>query len=129
MDRVDWNQVRNFSAREFDCQQTGENQMQQSFMNRMQALRSDYGKPMRVSSGYRSERHSIEAAKERPGAHTTGRACDIAVSGGDALHLIALAVKHGFTGIGVQQKGSGRFIHLDDIEHTAHRPRPWIWSY
>ena len=130
MDRViDWSLIRNFSKSEFDCQQTGENEMRLSFMNRLQALRAEYGRPMRISSGYRSQRHSIEAAKARPGAHTTGQACDISVSGGDALRIIELAIKHGFTGIGVHQKGSGRFIHLDDIEHTAHRPRPWIWSY
>jgi hypothetical protein len=29
----------------------------------------------------------------------------------------------GFKGIGVQQKGAGRFIHLDDREDPA------IWSY
>jgi threonine dehydrogenase-like Zn-dependent dehydrogenase len=35
--------------------------------------------------------------------------------GGKTLRLIVLAAEFGFTGIGVQQKGSGRFIHLDDL--------------
>jgi hypothetical protein len=37
----------------------------------------------------------------------------------------------GFTGIGIQQTGEGRFIHLVDIqpEDEFHVPRPWIWSY
>ena len=34
-----------------------------------------------------------------------------------------------FTGIGVNQKGDSRFIHIDDIESTQKRPRPWVWSY
>jgi hypothetical protein len=32
----------------------------------------------------------------------------------------------GFTGIGVQQKGSRRFIHLDVLQNP---PRPNVWSY
>jgi hypothetical protein len=32
----------------------------------------------------------------------------------------------GFTGIGVQQKGTGRFIHVD---LTVGQNRPTVWSY
>ena len=41
------------------------------------------------------------------------------------------ALEVGFTGIGVQQAGDSRFIHLHDIqpEDDFHVPRPWIWSY
>jgi uncharacterized protein YcbK (DUF882 family) len=83
---------------------------------------------MTVTSGYRHPTHPIEAAKAAPGAHSTGRAVDIAVQGADAVRLIALAIAEGFTGIGVQQKGSGRFIHLDDLPSGAF-PRPTVWSY
>jgi len=85
-----------------------------------------YGKPMKVSSGYRDPSHPIEAKKASPGFHTTGRAVDIAVSGADAVKLLTLALQVGFTGIGVQQKGGGRFIHLDDVVSLT---RPNIWSY
>ena len=67
--------------------------------------------------------------KLRKRAHTTGKAADIAVSREDAFHLLSLALSKGFTGIGVQQKGSGRFIHLDTIENSEGRPRPTVWSY
>jgi zinc D-Ala-D-Ala carboxypeptidase len=40
-----------------------------------------------------------------------------------------VALKHGITGVGVNQKGGARFIHLDDLEPTGHFPRPTIWSY
>lgn len=102
-----------------------------SFMDRLQALRDEFGKPMHVSSGYRSAIHSAEKDKKRFGTHTLGCAVDIAVSGADALQLIGLAQKHGFTGIGVNQKGphKNRFIHLDDAAAQQWRPRPHIWSY
>lgn len=126
---MNWTDYPNFAAYEFDCSHTGDNEMKQDFMRRLQAIRTEYGKPMSVTSGYRSPEHPIEARKSAPGAHASGRAADIAVSGGDALRVIELALKHGMTGIGVNQKGNGRFIHLDDLEHEDNRPRPWVWSY
>lgn len=127
---MNWNDYPNFTKAEFDCKETGENEMQPAFMGRLQLLRDAYKKPMRVSSGFRSENHSIEKKKKRPGAHTTGQAVDIAVDRGDAYHVLKLALWAGFTGIGVKQKGSGRFIHLDTIEQgTEGFLRPTIWSY
>tara|TARA_R110001583_G_scaffold25218_6_gene91455 strand:+ start:4157 stop:4540 length:384 start_codon:yes stop_codon:yes gene_type:complete len=127
---MNWQNYPNFSEAEFRCKHTGKLAMDEGFMGRLQALRTDYGKPLPISSGYRHETHPIEAAKEGgPGPHTTGRACDIKIMGGNALTLIALAVKHGFTGVGVRQKGSKRFLHIDDLPHEFKRPRPWVWSY
>jgi zinc D-Ala-D-Ala carboxypeptidase len=125
----DWGQYPNFAKHEFDCSHTGDNQMREDFMALLQELRTAYGKPMTVSSGFRSAKHPIEARKDRPGTHASGYACDIAVQGAEAVELLRLALDLGFTGIGVQQKGSGRFIHLDLHPRTAHVPRPAIWSY
>jgi len=38
---------------------------------------------------------------------------------------------HGFTGIGVAQRGphNKRFIHIDNIVNSDTSPRPTIWSY
>jgi zinc D-Ala-D-Ala carboxypeptidase len=126
---MDWKRWPNFGPEEFRCKHTGKLHMHAGFMDRLQRLRTAYGKPMRITSGYRSPEHPIESAKAQPGAHATGRACDVAVQGSDALRLIVLAERLGFTGIGVQQKGTGRFIHLDDLPASDGRPRPHIWSY
>jgi uncharacterized protein YcbK (DUF882 family) len=100
--------------------------MTPAFMAKLQALRMAYGKPMRITSGFRCAQHPIEAKKMKPGAHASGCACDVAVDGQQAYHLIRHALQLGFTGIGVNQKTSGRFIHLDMLEEA---PRPNIWSY
>lgn len=126
---LNWASYPNFTPDEFRCTHTGQLSMSAHFMERLQALRTEYGKPMIVSSGYRHATHPIEAGKDEPGPHNTGRACDVAVMGGEALELTALAVKHGFTGVGVNQKGGGRFLHLDDLPHSTNRPRPWMWGY
>lgn len=123
----DWAYYPNFSQEEFKCRQTGECVMHPEFMQRLQLLRSRFGKPMPISSGYRSPDHSIERVKASPGEHTTGRAADIRVHGPDAIKLIALAFEMGFTRIGVQQKGEykARFIHLGDNPAFP----PGVWSY
>jgi zinc D-Ala-D-Ala carboxypeptidase len=122
---VNWSDYPNFSCEEFRCKYTGECEMHPEYMQRLQHLRSVYGKPMNVTSGYRSPRHPKEASKATPGEHAHGRAADIAVQGVDALRLIQLALGLGFTRIGVQQKGTGRFIHLGDSPDFP----PGIWSY
>ena len=126
---IDWNAYPNFSPDELRCSHTGLLEINPASLARLQRLRDEYGAVMPVTSGYRHPSHPIEAAKPAPGPHTTGQAFDIRVMGGGALRLVALAVKHGFTGIGIQQKGAGRFVHLDDLTDSPGRPRPWIWSY
>ena len=125
---MNWHDYPNFHEAEFRCRHTGEARMVPEFMARLQRLRDAYGKPMQITSGFRHRTHPIEARKATPGAHSLGRACDVAVTGADAIRLIVLAAELGFTGIGVQQKGEGRFIHLDDVPWNI-LPRPALWSY
>ncbi len=120
-----------FSLREIASPDTGEHEMQDSFMARLEALRVDYGKPMHITSGYRTPQHNATVSQTgTTGPHTTGRAVDIRISGEEAYVLIAMALSRGFTGIGINQKGihAGRFIHLDDLPDGSH-PRPRVWSY
>ena len=49
--------------------------------------------------------------------------------GQQALQVISKATDYGFTGIGINQKGNGRFIHLDISKDSQGRPRPHVWSY
>lgn len=126
---MDWSLYPNFTEDEFRCKHTGRCKMDPVFMRRLQHLRSVFGKPMRITSGYRDPSHPVEAAKDKPGAHSEGRAADVAVQGADAVRLVQLAIGLGFTGIGVQQKGTARFIHLDDLTQLDNYPRPTIWSY
>ncbi|MOA18896.1 hypothetical protein D3C78_1392400 [compost metagenome] len=70
----------------------------------------------------------MEARKSQPGEHSTGKAVDVAIQGADALLLLRLALELGFTRIGIQQKGAGRFLHLG-TSAGARFPSPAIWSY
>lgn len=123
---IDWSLYPNFTKQEFECSHCGAMEMQSGFLAKLQALRTAYGKPMRITSGYRCPQHPIEARKPEPGAHATGRAADIGVRGMEAYRVAQLAFEHGFTGIGVKQHGDSRFIHVDDAPNLS---RPMIWSY
>jgi uncharacterized protein YcbK (DUF882 family) len=123
---MDWSRYPNFKADEFKCSHCGDNEIKEELLDKLQALRSRYGKPMRITSGYRCPRHPIEAAKSAPGPHSSGLACDVGVEGADAHKLLGLALDAGFKGIGVQQKGTGRFLHLDLVSSPN---RPTVWSY
>jgi zinc D-Ala-D-Ala carboxypeptidase len=127
---MDWSKYALFfKESEFACSHTGKCEMSENFMGRLYKLRVMVNMPMVITSGFRDVTHPIEAKKATPGAHTTGHAADISVQGSQALTLIKIALELGFTGIGVQQKGTGRFIHLDDCNAAPSMPRPHIWSY
>ena len=86
---------------------------------------------MAISSGYRSLAHNSAINGARYSPHLFGRAVDVLCFGKEAYILIGLAMKHGMTGIGVQQRGDydSRFIHLDNMDKVKPHHRPWIWSY
>ena len=110
-----------FKIQEFDCQETGNNQMDPVFLARLDELRGRCGFPFKITSGYRDPEHSIEKKKAKPGTHAQGIAADIAVTNGaDRYKLISTAMDMGFAGIGI----ADTFIHVDARETT-----PVVWSY
>ena len=120
----------NFSFAEMACRETGECLLDGALMDGLQRVRAICG-PLTVTSGYRSPRHSVEAAKKRPGSHTLGKAADIRCAGTQAFEILHTALDEGFTGIGIDQRGEDRFLHLDVITESDDFPavRPTIWSY
>lgn len=111
-----------FTLEEFDCQETGENQMQEEFIHALDTLRYECNFPFKITSGFRSEKHSLEAKKSSgPGQHTRGIAADIAVSGGaQRFTVVSKAIKLGFSGIGVHKS----FVHVDTRQGV-----PVLWEY
>ena len=118
-----------FTEDEMKCKGSGTCEMDPQFMVKLDALRKKFGKPIIITSGYRSPEYNISIGGSKNSAHVQGKAADIAVSHADEYKIIGSAIELGFTGIGVSQKGSGRFIHVDTADNTAKQPRPHIWSY
>ncbi len=113
---------RYFAWSEFDCQHTGNNEMDPEFIHDLDCLREACGFPFVITSGYRDVTHPVESAKSKPGQHTLGIAADIAVNDGVQRRLLVhKALLLGFTGIGVAKT----FVHVDRRKTT---PVMWVYS-
>ena len=110
-----------FKLQDFNCKETGENEMCPQFLKRLDELRHRCGFPFIITSGYRSPRHSIEKRKPKPGTHAQGIAADIRALRGSQRYIIQKnAYEMGFKGIGEHKS----FIHVDDRDST-----PVSWPY
>jgi len=119
--------MRYFKLHEFACKHCGEIHMDDRFLEILDNIRHDFKAPIHITSGYRCPEYNAKISHTgTTGPHTTGKAVDIPCSGEDAFRLLSIALQHGITGVGVKQKGSGRFLHFDIIDHDL---RPRIWSY
>lgn len=116
-----------FSREEMRCRcGCGRADVDPAFMDRLELLRVEYGKPMIVTSGFRCEDHNAAVAGKARSGHLTGMAVDIHLaSQRDADRIIELAYKHGFGGKGARLHGhvGGWTVHLDTL------PRKAIWTY
>jgi zinc D-Ala-D-Ala carboxypeptidase len=125
MTKAQWGTYKNFPKSEFDCKHTGQNEMQHEFMTKLQQLREDFGRPMVITSGYRHPTHPVEARKTHSnGEHTQGMCCDVrCLNSSTRFALISLALKHGFTRIGIAKT----FIHIGLGGKGL--PNNVIWDY
>ena len=113
--------MRYFKLSDFDCKETGNNEMSEEFLEKLDDLRHKCGFPFIITSGYRDPTHSIEARKAKAGTHAGGIASDIRINNGkEAYDIIKNAQSMGFNGIGVAKS----FIHVD-----IRKGIPVLWTY
>ena len=108
-----------FGPREMACQGTGKLKIDTVFMDKLQAVRWAYGKPIAVHSGYRTPGHilTVTSNRSKTGAHTYARAADIRPEGGpaDVPLILSLALTHGMTRCGLMLSRDRWKMHLDDM--------------
>jgi uncharacterized protein YcbK (DUF882 family) len=114
-----------FTREEFACQYTGENEISDRLLLKLDLLRARCGFPFVITSGFRSKDHPIEVKKERPGTHAQGIAADIKVNDGtQRFRIVQEAISMGFSGIGV----ASSFVHVD-IRSLDINESPVMWTY
>ena len=116
-----------FTEAELSCKCCGENKFNKDTLQKLNNLREALGFGLAMTSGYRCPEYNTKMGYTQ--THATGQAADIACTHKQAAAINKFHTDFGFTGIGVKQKGLSRFLHLDDLEEIAGRPRPHIWSY
>ncbi len=111
------------------CDSSGQ-EMKKELMEPLIVLRRTMDFAFRITSAYRCPAHNNQVSTTGfTGPHTTGCAIDIAVGWRHAYALLEEAFRMKvFTGIGINQKGQSRFIHLDTLD-PAKYARPALWSY
>lgn len=121
--------TKHFTRAELACKHCGKLFLTPAFLERLERIREKMAMPLVISSACRCPDYNEKVSSTgRAGPHTKG-AVDVAIRGSAALRLVELAIAEGMTGIGVNQKGDARFIHLDDLPDEPDQPRPTIWSY
>ena len=117
----------NFTRDEFACKcGCGTNEVDDQVIDKAQEYRTALGFALPVTSGYRCPKHPVEARKSKPGTHAAGLAVDFGIRGDRARQLLKLVMTDpGIQGIGINQKGAQRFIHID----LAPDRSGLIWTY
>jgi uncharacterized protein YcbK (DUF882 family) len=114
-----------FNYKEFDSpdvQDSGQ-MMSKELLNKLDLIREEFGKPIRITSGYRTEAHNKKVGGTSRSSHLKGLAVDISCKNSlDRFKLIDLFMKYEITRIGV----ADTFIHIDiDKDKSQHV----MWTY
>jgi len=114
-----------FTYEEFDSPDVqGSGQlMSEELLSMLEVARKNYGKPIVINSGYRTEAHNEKVGGASKSSHLKGLAADIAcATSSERFELIKILIKLGFNRIGV----GGTFIHVDiDKTKSPHV----MWTY
>lgn len=111
-----------FKQREFVCPDCGEVKVSGYLIHMLNKIRSVYGKPMIINSGYRCKEYNKKVGGKPSSAHLRGTAADIKCDNAtDRFLLVSLACEAGFRRVGVYSD----FVHLD-VDDTLPRPVMWI---
>jgi zinc D-Ala-D-Ala carboxypeptidase len=112
-----------FSKLELSCPCCGVMGMDQEFLGILEAVRKEYGKPMKLNSSFRCADHNAAIGAKSSSSHRLGVAVDISCEGSRQRYdLIRHLLKH-VTRIGI---GEG-FIHADN--DLANKSANVMWDY
>jgi hypothetical protein len=102
---------KSFSPREIACKGTGEIAINEPALDKLQALRDKLGKPILLTSAYRSPEHNAKVGGAKNSQHMLGIAFDVRMENQDPQEFEAAARAVGFTGFGYYPKQG--FMHID----------------
>ena len=101
----------NFSPQEMASKREGELLIDEASMDKLQKLRNVLGKPIIITSAYRSVAHNKAVGGAARSQHLLGKAFDVVMTNQDPATFEELARAVGFTGFGHYPKSN--FMHID----------------
>lgn len=102
---------KNFSPQELACKGTGNLMLDPDTMDKLQALRDRLGRPLIITSAYRSPQHNRNVGGAARSKHMEGIAFDVRQDNHEPAQFIHAAKAVGFTAIGTYPRSG--FIHID----------------
>ena len=108
-----------FKVRELRCRDGSDTVMvDEMLMLLLQCIREHFGKPVTITSGYRTASHNAKVGGSRSSQHLLGRAADIQVQDTDPLAVAAYAesLMPDWGGVGRYPVKAGRatgWVHVD----------------
>ncbi len=118
----------NFTVYEFRCRDGSDVVMiDESLVVLLQCIREHFGKPITITSGYRTGTHNTAVGGSRSSQHLLGKAADIQVAGVSVEDVAAYAesLLPGWGGVGRYPVKAGRtkgWVHVDT------RPNKSRWT-
>jgi hypothetical protein len=106
----DW-RWKSFSPREIASKGDGEILIDEQALDKLQKLRDALGKPLILTSAYRSPAHNKRVGGAKNSRHMQGDAFDVRMENHDPHEFEAAARAAGFTGFGYYPKSG--FMHID----------------
>ena len=109
----------NFTVAEFACKDGSDPVfVDSSLAALLQKIRDHFGRPVVITSGYRTASHNAKVGGSKSSQHLLGRAADIQVQDTDPLAVAAYAesLMPGWGGIGRYPVKAGRakgWVHVD----------------
>ncbi len=111
---------KNFKSTEFDCKGIGcctETPIDEELIEILQKVRDHFGKPVKVNSGYRCEKHNGETAgASKTSQHMSGKAADIRIEGVHPMHIARYVDSlnvNGRVGCYTYDDNGKGFVHID----------------
>lgn len=107
----------NFDASEFACHGNGccsTVLIDEQLVDYVQKIRNHFGKPVKISSGYRCPKHNKSVNGATASRHAKGMAADIVIDGVAPAEVAKYAESIGIKGIGLYETAKdGYFVHID----------------
>lgn len=107
----------NFTVKEYCCKGNGccsTVKIDDKLADYLQKIRSHFGAPVTINSGYRCSTHNKAVGGASSSYHTKGMAADIAVKGVKPAEVAKYAESIGVLGIGLYETDKdGYFVHID----------------
>jgi uncharacterized protein YcbK (DUF882 family) len=118
-----WKDIEYFTKQEFACPCCGQEEMDEGYIIKLDAVREIANVVMVITSGWRCLKHNQRVGGSPTSSHLYGKAADIKIfSDRGRFLLIEAAMQRGINRIGV---GYG-FVHLDVAPGKAPNV---IWTY